>query len=465
MRRLPWLFLVLAACGDDSARKIVDAPPGPHDTPPMIDTPPQPLAVLVTVVYPDGTPIPGVKVYFQNADSSVVGAAALDANGNARQVMNAGGYATALVPNILIGGFGGGMQYSVATWAGVKPGDHLIFTTPAGGGAPIQTTITIPLDTAAGITQYVVQSTCGGQTQVGLPSGSGATSVSTPFYFDAGCTAADIFVAGVDANYQPVSSFSIPAQPVTANEVIDYTAQTYTAAGTRTYTFDNFPGGLAIDVFDNLATGRGQLYSGVGAQTSTANPATLTVPYPARPAGSLDVVFSSQQASNTNRNLVEWGTTGAYEQDWGAHLLPDFATAPTFDTGTHVVSWTTGGGALTADFAEASVLVSRATVTWTWEIVAPSGTQIAFPNLPTDVADLNIAATDSYNFDGSGVVRVAKVPGGYDAVRGSIFASSAFLPTGATGTASFSDYQPPLTVAAKHNAAKRDVMRRWIRPR
>src|SRR6185312_687979 len=98
MRRLPLLFLVLAACGDDSARKIADAPAGPHDSPPLIDSPPQMLQVVVTVTNADGTAYPGVHVYFQNADSGVVGETMLDTNGNARQLMNAGGYVTALVP-------------------------------------------------------------------------------------------------------------------------------------------------------------------------------------------------------------------------------------------------------------------------------------------------------------------------------------------------------------------------------
>lgn len=469
MRRLPLLFLVLAACGDDSARRIADAPAGPHDSPPLIDTPPQAQPVLVSVTFPDGTPVPDVKVYFQNADSSVVGESSLDASGNARQVMNAGGYATAVVPNVLIAGFGvASMTYTVATWAGVKPGDHLILTPPA-SGASIATTITIPVDAVhAGIAQYLVQATCSsGAAYIQPPSGSGATNVSAPFYFNNGCSAADMFVAAIDANSNPISSFSVPAQPVTAGATIDYSTQTYAAATTRTYTFDNFTGGFTIGVTDNLFTGRGQLYAGTSASASAENPATVTIPVPATVAGSLDVVRAEQSGSNTTRNFIEWGTTGAYTTDWSADLLPDFAIAPSLDTGTHIISWTTTGGTLTPDFAAATVLANRqlpASIQWQWDIVAPSGTQLAFPTLPTDIADLNIGANDNYNIFGT-PIRIAKVPGGYDAARGAFFSTYEPIPTGATGTAAWNDYQLPSFAAAKQKPAKSGVMRRWIRPR
>lgn len=470
MRRLPLLLLVLAACGDDSARRIADAPAGPHDSPPLIDTPPQALPVLVSVTFPDGTPVPDVKVYFQNADSSVVGEAPLDASGNARQVMNPGGYATAVVPNVLIAGFGGvaSMQYTVATWAGVKPGDHLILTPPASNGS-IQTTLTIPLDTLhTGIAQYLVQATCsGGAEYIQPPSGSGATNVSATFYFMNGCSAADMFVAAIDANYNPISSFSVPAQPVTAGATIDYSAQTYAAAGTRTFTFNNFTGGATLGVSDHVVTGRGELYAGVFTRASAENPATVTMPVPAPVAGSLDVVRTEQSAPSTYRNFIEWGTTGAYTTDWSADLLPDFDTAPSLDTGTHILSWTTTGGTLTPDFSAATVLANRQLPTpiqWQWGIVAPSGTQLAYPTLPTDIADLNVRADDSYNILAT-PIRIAKVPGGYDAARGAFFATFEPIPTGATGTAAWNDYQLPQTAAAKQKPAKSGVMRRWIRPR
>lgn len=437
----------------------------------MIDAPPQQLQVVVTVTNPDGTPVAGVHVYFQNADSGVVGATLLDGSGNARQQMNPGGYVTALMPAppppALLGG--PSATYYAFTWAGVKPGDHLLLSPPALSepSPTIPTTITIPVDAvnAATVTQYEIESTCSYSTFVAPPTGSGATNTAAAVSFWDGCTAADVVVMALDGTGQPVSSFAIAGQPVTANANIDYTAQTYAASLARTFTLSNNPDpATTIAVDDEYLTGRGVLVSGIGGTASAENPATLALQVPAQPQGSLDFIHATQNAASTNRNFFEWGTTGDYTQDWGMHLLPDFATAPSLDTGTHVLSWTTTGGAATADYALVGISAYRSATNtqWLWGIAAPSGTQVAFPNLPPDVVDLNVTATDSFSL---GDARIYKVPGGYDAARGNLFQTTTPTATGATGTATFNEYQPPLAVSAKHAPAKRDVMRRWIRPR
>jgi hypothetical protein len=275
-----------------------------------------------------------------------------------------------------------------------------------------------------------------------------------------------MFVETLDSNSQVVSSFEIPAQPVIANQMIDYTPQTYAAAAARSYTLtNNTDTADTITVNDAYLTGRGKVFGGTYTGLSAENPAIATAPVPAMPAGALDVVQASQNAPNTNRTLIEWGTTGAYTQDWGMHLLPDFATAPSLDTGTHVMGWTTTGGVATPDYSLVGLDIYRSATNarWQWGIVVPGGAQAAFPNLPTDVVDLNVASTDTVF---TGDVRIVKVPGGYDAARGNVFQTATPVPTGATGIAAFNEYQPVSTVTAKQKApTKRDVMRRWIRPR
>ena len=440
MRRLPLLFLVLAACGDDSARKIADAPAGPHDSPPLIDSPPQQLQVLVTVTNPDGTPVPGVHVYFQNADSSVVGETLLDASGNARQQMNPGGFVTAMLlapaPPGLLGA--PATRYLAFTWAGVKPGDHLLLSPPASSepSPTIPMTITIPLDAvnAATVTEYAIQSTCSYTSTFQPPTGSGATNTVVGVSFWDGCTAADVLVTALDSANHPVSSFSISGQPITANGTIDYTLQTYAAAAARSYTFTNNPDvASTISFQDQYITGRGVLYDAGSTSAATEDPATATVTMPLQPQGTLDVISAIQYTTGTIRNVFEWGTTGAYTQDWGMHLLPDFTGAPTFDTGTHVASWTTAGGTATVDYSLVGLESYRGTTNTlaNWGIAVPSGTQAAFPNLPTDVADINPAATDEVTIMD---VRTFKVPGGYDAARGNVFQTTTPVPTGASGT-------------------------------
>jgi hypothetical protein len=312
----------------------------------------------------------------------------------------------------------------------------------------------------------MVQSTCSFGASAGPPTGSGATNTALNVTFFDGCSAADVFVLALDSDGQVVSSFEIPAQPVIANQMIDYTVQTYTAAVARTYSLTNNPDTAdTISLNDQYFTGRGIVYGGTYTNLSSEDPATGTAQMPASPAGALDVIQATQSAPNTKRTLIEWGTTGAYSQDWGMHTLPDFATAPTLDTGTHVMGWTTTGGTTTPDYALVGIDVYRSSTNtgWAWGIAVPGGTQAAFPNLPPDVVDINVAAGDTVS---TGDVRIVKVPGGYDAVRGNVFQTTTPVPTGATGIATFNEYQQLLGVTAKQKApAKRDVMRRWIRPR
>src|SRR5712671_11474 len=86
--------LLLAACGGDPIHHLADAPP-PPDAPP----PDGPVSGVVTLtVTLNGNPQTGVRVLFQNADSSLVASATTDASGVAMATMVAGGSVTAINP-------------------------------------------------------------------------------------------------------------------------------------------------------------------------------------------------------------------------------------------------------------------------------------------------------------------------------------------------------------------------------
>src|SRR5687768_1531790 len=123
MRKLLGLLVLLGACGDDPVKRLPDGPPQIDALPPPIDTPTGPVTLTIT----SGTmPVMGIKVYFQNSDSSLVSATETDASGVASATMDPGGYVTAVNPfTRVLPSFGGFAREQIRTFAGVKPGDQL----------------------------------------------------------------------------------------------------------------------------------------------------------------------------------------------------------------------------------------------------------------------------------------------------------------------------------------------------
>src|SRR5437762_2059952 len=124
----------LAACsGEDKARHLdggidsmlpIDAPP---------DGPLQPVTLSVTY---NGAPQMNVRVYFQNADSSMVASTTTDATGTATAVMNPGGFVTAVDAIPAGAGVVAGPDV-LNTFAGVKPGDQLVLSRDDRGSATV----------------------------------------------------------------------------------------------------------------------------------------------------------------------------------------------------------------------------------------------------------------------------------------------------------------------------------------
>ena len=426
MRRWISLVLVIAACGDDN-RKIQDAAPAGVDAPPA--------TVTVIVKHADGSAAALVPVYFQAADSTMIASVQTGPAGTTSALMPDGGSVTILDPDVApaLGTAG----HHLYTWTGVKPGDHLIYDTSGDiTDFPI-VYFQVPFDTMhAGVTSYDIESSCGGY--IATPTTTGATFTQQISLY--GCNGiADVMVTGLDDASHAVSYFYVPGQAIVDQATIDFATQTYALATTRTFTLThNDAPSAELDFDDTITSVRGTLYTAYAAAT-LADPAIATVAIPVAPIGSSDVLHMVQHTPNTKRERLIWGPTTDLTIDYAATRIPDFASPPAFDPGTHVVAWTATSTATAPDLAVAQVSAARTSDTWVWEIAGPGASQLRFPVVPADAFDPNIAATDTFAVES---VAIAKVPNGYDAIRGRVFQFTP-APGGATGAISRNTYEPP----------------------
>ena len=428
MRLVPLLVCCLIACGDDGVRHTPDATP--HDGPgspdsPAIDAAPNPVTIAALL---DGQPVAGVHVYFQNADSTVVLSTITDAQGTASAVMAAGGYVTAVdaftMPQA---------PDEIATFAGVKPGDHLVLSAKS-AATQINVTVQVPDDAAA--TSYTVYTPCSTPTAVTPPL---AVASGTVTLTNCG-TSTDFLVVTSDQTGTPLNAFYAANQAVADNGTVDLTNQTYAGVLPRTYTMNNVPALRSTVIDDFVVDPHGIIWNGnTSTPSDTTNPsATLAVPTFTN-ANDIVVTYTSQGSSE--HVLVDWGPySQTFTTDVGARVLPFYTASPTFDTTTHMATITEDTTGQTPDLSVIAVNGFRQTDqrSWDWTIAAPHATSIGFPTLPTDVYDFNFAATDQ-----TFVSRWtnAKVPGGYDAVRAQIL--NALQPTdfavSGTGQAALED--------------------------
>jgi hypothetical protein len=452
MRVVLSLMLVSLGCGGDPVRHVADAAVNPDsrvvpDASP--DAGPQPVTLTITN---NGSPMAGITVHFQNADSSVVSSTTTDASGVASAVMVAGGYVTALDPFVLP--FTAGLVTPVLdTFAGVKPGDHLVLKRTNSTGITIN--VIAPADVNPAASNYWLATSCSltpfGDVLSPPINGSSSTATGAVSLYNCNGTA-DVLLVTTDINGVPVRYIYKPATTVTNSMTLDLTPDAYVSTTQRDYTWNNVVEAEGpINFNDFLLTSSGPVYGYTG--RTSGNPALATVNMPAF-AGALDLVHTSQQPSLISlRDLYQWDAYAAtYTTDFGAHVMPDFTAPPSLDPATHVVSWTESTTALQPDLVFASVFVSRASDnhTWRWRITAPhTNASFQFPALPTTGYDFNMVTGDSVSYD---QLDLAKVPGGYDSVRAGLLSSNG--PTdfvaGASGFISVSSLLQQILRPADH---------------
>jgi hypothetical protein len=440
MRQLCLLVCCLTACGDDGVRHTPDAAPhdGPRDS--AIDGALDPVTVTAMR---DGAPASGVHVYFQDADSTVVLATTTDANGTASAVMAPGGYVTAVDP-FAVPLLGAPRSNELATYVGVKPGDHLVLS-----NGDIETAITVTVTAVpdpAGAATYLYSSCLPGGTQLTGLSLVAVPVARTVTLSDCGATAGFLLVSR-DQNNQVLNTAFVADVPVVDQGTVDLSAATWVAADPKTWTFTNEPALTALDVQDDLVDAQGTVFSTSFETPSDAQDPTMTIPVPAF-AGATEIISTTIFTASIH-GLVDWGPyTSTYSVDVGARMLADFTSAPTYDPAAHTVSITEAATGGVADFISTVIHAERASDgrQWDWNIAAPHATTITLPALPTDVYDFNIAATDAVDVELWGA---AKVPGGYDAVRPHVFTSSGgqelVTELGANGSIALVQYLPLAT--------------------
>jgi hypothetical protein len=431
MRLLCLLVCCLAACGDDGVRHTPDA--APHDGP-LADTGPDgPLQpVTLTATY-NGAPQAGVQVYFLDADNSLVLATTTDASGTASAVMAAGGSVTAIDPyaQVVQTAIAGG-GHDLYTFAGVKPGDNLRLDDRGEQPSTI-VTVNAPIDSAAGVASYEVLTPCGGGGTLTDP-GSGASPTGQLGIGPECGTSTDFLIITRDEGSQILDYAYVQNQAFSDGGTVDLTAATYAAASTRNYSFTDVPATWGSPSFsDSIVTPQGELLQQFSFAPDDGTPTPVVTPAIGTHL-SVSEVFG---ASVGDHELVDWGPyTDAYTADVGARVLHDLSGFPTVDRETHTISFDELAGGADPDLVVTGVYTYREAddTSWYWQIAAPHATTIAMPVLPTDLYDFTIGPTDSGSAD---QLLLAKVPGGYDAVRPYIFAARgpSSLVTGASGSA------------------------------
>lgn len=428
MRGFAITCLLVAACGDDGmVRHLGDAPPAPDSS---VDASTRgPVSLKLTL---DGLPHAGVTVYFQDAASTLIAAIPTGADGIAAVEMEPGGFVTVVQP-FPVERSGD----DIRTFAGVKPGDQLQIDERSMGPAQITVSLTVPFDSLANT--YDVYTSCSGKHTLVGSGGSG--TIPTGDIFLSGCNGfADVLVQTTDFNGQPLGWFYHPDLAVSDQQAITLTDTYQTTSADVTMMFTSVPAGYTGLAFRNvLASPRGPVLDGIFATDVTAGAGALTFSRPpVTNAISVTAIHPTPTNSIGSHTIVEWGPRTVLAFDLASSLLPLYTAAPAFSVPTHALSWTAGAG-VAPDFVIAEVYAFRKgsppDASWRWRIAAPYATTVTLPVLPAAVAQYNFVADDNPTVE---ELTSAKVPGGYDAVRGRLHSlrdpgELATLMGGATG--------------------------------
>src|SRR5580692_5782490 len=128
LARISLIVITLAGCGSDGVRHLADAPFGDDDA--SLFSPDGPTALVSLTVTIAGAPDPGITVYFESFDQTIMSTAMTDATGTATGAVGDIGYVTMAIPAppVVVAA----TTDRLVTWSGVLGGDHLLFDVASG---------------------------------------------------------------------------------------------------------------------------------------------------------------------------------------------------------------------------------------------------------------------------------------------------------------------------------------------
>lgn len=386
------------------------------------DTTPTPPTTNVQIIVQDGkAPQANVRVIFQAADDTVIAEAVTGADGSAIADMPAGGNLTVIrtfppiTPTEL-------RPAEVYTYVGVKPGDKLMLGRAANDKSPPSAINVMVPEGAVGTVKIVT------------PCGSGTGTAPLVPITVRGCDPmVDFYVTDQDQ-----SSFS---KRTAYSENIDLSTESLLGRLSTSVGSINVAPNTAVSVEVTLVASGFELYSS-GSKRVETTAAQINVPN----ISNVDQLVVTSLTGPTTQMIAEREAYSASPVivDASANLLPKVAATDYSPTG---ISWTEEGPGA-ADFVIATLNVTREPglldPEYVRAIIAPhTGLTLRMPILPGADAIYNPGAMDQI----AGATGIAKIAGGYDAVRARAFTVGSVVelaPADGTATLSYQGTAPSL---------------------
>ncbi|HEY4241497.1 MAG TPA: hypothetical protein VGM88_16865 [Kofleriaceae bacterium] len=397
--------------GSDAAGSDAGADAG-ADT--AIDTPTS--GVVEVTITKHGAVVPGIAVYFQNADASLASAPMTDGAGTASGTIDAGGFVTAFDPYA-------GAVPTLYTVAGVQPGDHLLLDgafQDAVDATPTSTTLTVTLPTYPSTSFYRL--VCAG----GTAALSGTSGTATL----AGCPPeGSLLVEAYGTTL--LASFWVHGVDFSSNPTLALSGNGWETSITKTVVT------VEPECLDETATLEGYFN---GSSYDGANPSDTHDFHVPPPDGnnSIDIARRTDGDSNTYEMLAFDPTISTVLFDEASDAIAPTTTTPAYAGA--ALAWGIDGTGHAPDFALVESSVPGAHW-WLASPIATSGTtsSVTYPAPPPALAAYGIDADAE-------VIRLERwsASAGWDALRPHVFQQQLVGHVGATGSgrAALALYQP-----------------------